>query len=523
MVLNFLYRLTGRSRPVQSRPPRVNVLVPLGERGKLLLSSITAGCEQSGIPFFIGAASSAGTCRIHIARTDAERFWALLVETLQELPAKVYAKSRQRAKTVRINDISSMPRKGDTVDLIIAERTASHVTPILDYISSIELDFWDRVNHYNDEELYEPQRSNKYVNRVTRAKFDELCKGGVDLDVEADSVVTGNFPIDAVITWVNDQDLDWRKAKEDRAKTVGRDIKRAAHSERFRNRDELKYCLRSIEQFAPFIRKIFLVTAGQVPEWLDTSHPQLQLIDHRDIFCHKTALPTFNSSAIETQLHHIDGLAEHFLYFNDDFFLGKLCKPQDFFLENGAIKYFPSSQRATASDIDDSREEYLVADRNAIRMVTEHFGRCGREIMLHVPYPSSKSLLTEMERRYQSAFDTCAGEPFRSARDIRPIAFMQYHYGFLTNRAVPSSIEHRYLALWKPTIQAQLDGLRRSRKYKTFCINDVGVLPENEEMIEHAVRHFLENYFPLPSKFEKQSSVTECEASAFVEPVYDRS
>ncbi|WP_412517728.1 hypothetical protein [Actinomadura madurae] len=66
------------------------------------------------------------------------------------------------------------------------------------------------------------------------------------------------------------------------------------------------------------VRHIWLVTAGQVPGWLDVRVPGLTVVDHRDIFGGRGRLPTFNSHAIESQLHHIDGLAEHFLYVNGE-------------------------------------------------------------------------------------------------------------------------------------------------------------------------------------------------------------
>ena len=81
----------------------------------------------------------------------------------------------------------------------------------------------------------------------------------------------------------------------------------------------------------------------------------------------------------------------------------------------------------------------------------------GRSIMLHVPYPSDRDLLPEMEERWPDEFAACASSRFRSSRDLRPIAFMQYHYGYHSRRAMPATITHRYLALWKPAIIEQLD------------------------------------------------------------------
>ena len=110
---------------------------------------------------------------------------------------------------------------------------------------------------------------------------------------------------------------------------------------RFRDNDELKYSLRSIEKFAPWIRKVFIVTNGQIPSWLDLSNPKVQIITHDQIFLNKSQLPTFSSAAIELNLHRIPGLSDYFIYFNDDVFLGQPVFPYDFYsLEQGQIMYY---------------------------------------------------------------------------------------------------------------------------------------------------------------------------------------
>ena len=95
-----------------------------------------------------------------------------------------------------------------------------------------------------------------------------------------------------------------------------------ARAERFRSHDELKYSLRSLERFAPWVRTVHIVTNGQIPPWLRADHPRIHLVTHAEIFENPGFLPTFNSFAIEGNLHRIPGLADHFVYFNDDIFIG---------------------------------------------------------------------------------------------------------------------------------------------------------------------------------------------------------
>ncbi len=92
------------------------------------------------------------------------------------------------------------------------------------------------------------------------------------------------FPVDAVYTWVNGADLAWLERKNAALAAMGMETEDAATSAaRFRDRDELRYSLRSIDMYAPWIRNIYLVTDQQVPEWLDLSHPRAGRRPHRDL------------------------------------------------------------------------------------------------------------------------------------------------------------------------------------------------------------------------------------------------
>ena len=66
---------------------------------------------------------------------------------------------------------------------------------------------------------------------------------------------------------------------------------------------ELRYSMRSLVKYAPWVRKIFLVTNGQIPYWLNLDHPRIKLITHEEIFPNKSHLPTFSSPAIEANIH----------------------------------------------------------------------------------------------------------------------------------------------------------------------------------------------------------------------------
>ena len=191
-------------------------------------------------------------------------------------------------------------------------------------------------------------------------------------------------PIDVVYTWVNGSDPEWLKEMEYyryKGHNPSRSLSRAKWNEsnifpgpsrynaslnssalganftvlasngsepsvgssnRYRDNHELKYSFRSLFKYAPWIRKVFLVTSGQVPNWLNTAHPRIKVFSHQDIFLNSSWLPTFSSPAIETQLHRIPGLSKKFIYFNDDVMLGAPVWPEDFFNIAGAQKVFLS-------------------------------------------------------------------------------------------------------------------------------------------------------------------------------------
>ena len=135
--------------------------------------------------------------------------------------------------------------------------------------------------------------------------------------------------IDVVITWVDGLDKEWLKEKQKYNPSIDVDESAA----RYRDYGTLKYVLRSIEKFAPWVRNVFLVTNGQIPSWLNAEHPKLCLVKHSD-YMPKEYLPTFSSHPIEWCLHRIDGLSENFIYFNDDMLLASPVEPKDFFKNN---------------------------------------------------------------------------------------------------------------------------------------------------------------------------------------------
>ena len=169
--------------------------------------------------------------------------------------------------------------------------------------------------------------------------------------------------IDFVITWVDDTDPVWLS---DRGRYCG--IPAVSGDCRFRDWGLLQYWFRGVEKFAPWVNKVHFVTYGHLPEWLNTAHPKISIVKHTD-YIPEEYLPTFNSHTIELNLHRISGLAEQFVYFNDDTFLLNAVTPEDFF-ENGLPK------ETCGLDVPrfDSRSIAFI-DSNNIALINDRFDK----------------------------------------------------------------------------------------------------------------------------------------------------
>jgi hypothetical protein len=143
-----------------------------------------------------------------------------------------------------------------------------------------------------------------------------------------------DFDIDAVIAWVDGNDEahinKMTKYVVDKSKLGNQQFRT-----RFDQVNEIEFSVKSILKYAPFVRNIFIITDGQTPLFLKNhseEYPKVKIVDHKEIFKgFESYAPTFNSISIETLVYQIPDLAEHFIYFNDDFFLIKETKQSDFF------------------------------------------------------------------------------------------------------------------------------------------------------------------------------------------------
>lgn len=169
--------------------------------------------------------------------------------------------------------------------------------------------------------------------------------------------------IDFVVPWVDGSDPEWQRQKSFYTNTpiIEGDV-------RYRDWGSFKYWFRAVEKYAPWVNRIFLITCGQVPEWLNVDHPKLRLIEHKD-YMPQEYLPTFSANPIELNIHRIPELSEHFVYLNDDMFLNCEAKEEDFFV-NGSPCLSAVLSEFIPTIIND---EFLHCLCNDIAFLNSHF------------------------------------------------------------------------------------------------------------------------------------------------------
>ncbi|ADH86499.1 stealth family protein [Desulfurivibrio alkaliphilus] len=326
-------------------------------------------------------------------------------------------------------------------------------------------------------------------------------------NLELPTVTDINYPIDLVYTWVDGDDPAWAERKDAALQGLGCDVpRRSANRSRWENRNELLYSLRSVALFAPWIRHIYIVTDRQVPPWLhEEASEKIRIVDHRELFPAGAKLPTFNSHAIESVLHHIPDLSENFIYMNDDFFFGAPTRPEDFFTVTGLSKVFFSTSLLPVGSPESREKASEWGAMNVSALLEEALGRVVRRKIKHTPLPIRRSVMREIEDRFPEAFARVRQAQFRSSQDIAPLTSFYVNYAIATGAAVNVNITYAYLDIGDPLAKRRIQSFLRSRGRKVFCLNDTeeyegGMSWEEKDGL---VRYFLNSLYPWPSPWEK--------------------
>lgn len=175
-----------------------------------------------------------------------------------------------------------------------------------------------------------------------------------------------HFPIDVVVMWVDGSDPAWQKERDFYALSEGApgiDLRDC----RYRDYGLLKYVFRGIERNMPWVNKVFFVTNGQRPAWLNLDHERLVWVKHED-FIPAEYLPTFSSRPIEMNFHRIEGLSERFVFFNDDMFVLRPV-PETMFFRGG----LPVANPRAGLSVPGTYDTYAHIPLNDIMLVNKNF------------------------------------------------------------------------------------------------------------------------------------------------------
>lgn len=384
---------------------------------------------------------------------------------------------------------------------------------------SVEILAWTRVLDGTlrvDGEFYLPGTLHKHPrHRWTPFAYIDPSEWERQVEQRRDSALTGHYngcgtltsisePIDVVYTWVDGDDPDWLQRKAEALGQVDRKAinETADIASRFTSRDELKYSLRSLEMYAPWVRNIYIVTDGQQPSWLDIDNPRITVVDHRDIFSDPSVLPVYNSHAIESQLHHIPGLSERYVYLNDDVFFSRPTNASLFFTGGGLSKFFLSRAVLDPAPASKADMPVLSAAKHNRQIVAQQYGRLVTQKFKHTPHPQQIRVLCELEKELPAEFKKVSSSRLRHPDDISIASALHHYWAYSRGMAVEGSIRYDYFDLARPESTERLTALLSRQDLHVFCINDTNIDPVRGEENDRFLNEFFEEVFPLPSSFE---------------------
>lgn len=334
-----------------------------------------------------------------------------------------------------------------------------------------------------------------------------------------------NDKIDVVYLWVDDKDPKWRAEKNKWLEKITGEkplYKSAADEERFRDNGEFLHSLRSVAECIPWVNHIYIITGfNQVPKWLNTKNPKITIVPHEQIMP-KSALPTFNATAIEMCIPNIPNLSEKFLLVNDDMFFNKPLTPSFFYDNRGRAKVFFNSHRKHPKNVDQWLKQldgYTTTLVNSAKILEDNFGKklyFGRPSHGIDPYLKSSWLECLNNPNIKKQVDKQINNKFRTSDEIQRWTFNLYD--LMTGRAVFTHARARkygkkkfisfiynlihFNLIKKSNIVCTDAMLAKSAilKSPTFCLNDSS---DNTPEILRGNAQFLEERFPNKSEFEK--------------------
>jgi len=326
--------------------------------------------------------------------------------------------------------------------------------------------------------------------------------------------------IDAVYLWVNGSD---QITKDLYYQAFGKNI---TITNRLRDIPTLKYSFRSLFTYAPFIRRVYLITNGQRPEWLNEDSPKIRVINHQDIFEQPENLPTFNSNAIESQLSRIPGIAPCWFSLNDDFGFGRPVHLEDWMdLKTGAQKVSYGVLIAPSIQFISKGGQYDKAIAYSNLLLNKHFypqDVTPKTTTLNVKHKHQyeghgvrfvqQRTIEALYKEFHSEFLETSRNKLRNGNET-VLSFMYNHYAKMFFNATASAFLSKNMRIsifWGKVDKTRVD-LKKLLDDKpiTWCYNDdapfkgsPAVLKEVDDAIKLLIDIF-EDEYPIPCEIEK--------------------
>lgn len=327
--------------------------------------------------------------------------------------------------------------------------------------------------------------------------------------------------IDFVIPWVDGNDPVWLNEKE----TYEMENLNIDKSEqRYRDWDNLQYWFRGVEKYAQWVHKIYFITYGHIPSWLNLNHPKLEIVNHKE-YIPEEYLPTFSSNPIELNLHRIQGLNKKFVLFNDDTFILNKINEEDFFV-NGK----PCDSAILNVHCYDYQDSYILAPFVDIGVINKNFNmkdvvkqnkrkwfslkygkylvrniillKCPRfpgMLQKHLPNAFLKSTYEEVwKMEFQMLNQTCSHK-FRNILDVNQWLMKEWQIakGNFEPRKVDIGI-----SMYARETKKVVDYILHS-KNRLICINDCKMNESDFENRKNMINQAFELKFPEKSSYEK--------------------
>ncbi len=295
-------------------------------------------------------------------------------------------------------------------------------------------------------------------------------------------------PIDLVYTWVDGNDRDYLKlVNEYSAKPID------LNPERTRDIYEtIKYSLRSVEKYAPWINHIYIFTCRpQKPGWLNIDHPKISVIHHDEVF-DPDDIPTFNYNVIESYIHKIPGLSDDFIYLNDDFLLGDEVAPADFYSNDGKVLIHGT----------------LLGENLGWRIYNKKNDIIGLGIIEHSPLLVRKTWWGKMQEARPELIREIKSHKFREGTDVMMYKLyrwytLKYEAAYCKAIKLPELLKIHSFHKITNNFSSQKRGIQflQEKRPKFYCLNDDQRDHPNEKVVD-LVKNFLNEMYPNKSAFE---------------------